>query len=272
MFYQEHNVPTQLAPYIRCYWTLKTQVPKGLNTSQRFLSEGLEFTFNMAEPVDIENSHGAAKTITAAGITGPMIQPMRLKPTGDINLLGICFKPGGNYPFFKIPAHELTDQYPEVQDFWGSEGIRFVDHVHNDLLSTESRIKAISGYLSGLLGKNPKDDITISSAIEFIKYYKGIISVDELARYLSISCRHLERKFRERIGISPKQICRNIRFKHTYKKIKASRGHNWVDMALSCGYYDQAHLINDFKDFTGTTPTEHFNSTDVRPDFFTANF
>ena len=56
LVYREHNVPTQLAPYIRCYWTLETQVPKGLNTGQRFLSEGLEFTFNLAEPVDIENS------------------------------------------------------------------------------------------------------------------------------------------------------------------------------------------------------------------------
>lgn len=253
---------------------MEAEAPPGPHSGQgqRFLTEGLEFTFNLADPIDIENNNGAIKTMAESGITGPMIRPMRLRPTGAVNLFGICFRPGGSYPFFKIPAHEMVDQSPDVSDFWGSEGRNFVDHVHNDCLTTESRIEAISAHLWNLLGKNSRDDAAVNAAIEFIDYFKGRISVHGLARYLGMSCRNLERKFKERIGMTPKQLCRNIRFKHTYKSIEASPRDNWVDLALACGYYDQAHLINEFRYFTGTSPAEFFKPSSLMPDFFTANF
>ena len=210
--------------------------------------------------------------MVASGITGPMIRPMRLKPSGTLNLFGICFRPGGGYPFFKIPAHELADQFPDVGDLWGSTGNRFVDRIQNDCLTAESRIEAISVYLLHLLDKNLRDDATVKAAIDVIDCFKGSISIEDLASYLGMSCRHLERRFRERIGMTPKQLCRNTRFKHAYKQIEASHRENWVDMALTCGYYDQAHLINEFRYFTGTSPGEFFKSSSPSPDFFTANF
>jgi AraC-like DNA-binding protein len=274
MFFREHHTPPCLAPYIRSFWTLEAEPPPGPNSSQgqRFLAEGLEFTFNLADPIDIENNNGAVKTMAESGITGPMIRPMRLRPTGAVNLFGICFRPGGSYPFFKIPAHELADQFPDVSDLWGSEGYKFVDRIQNDCLTTQARIEAISVYLLHLLEKKLSDDAAINAAIEVIDCFKGRISVDDLARYLGMSCRHLERKFKERIGMTPKQLCRNTRFKHAYKQIEASDRDNWVDMALTCGYYDQAHLINEFRYFTGTSPAEFFKSSSAVPDFFTANF
>ncbi len=253
---------------------MEVDAPPGPHSGkgQRFLTEGLEFTFNMADPIDIESSDGAVKTVAESGITGPMIRPMRLSPTGAVNLFGICFRPGGSYPFFKIPAHELVDQSPDVSDLWGSEGCKFVDRIQNDCLTTQSRIEAISVYLLHLLRKNLRDDAAINAAIEVIDSFKGRISVDDLARCLGMSCRHLERRFKERIGMTPKQLCRNTRFKHAYKQIEASHQENWVDMALTCGYYDQAHLINEFRYFTGTSPAEFFKSSSPVPDFFTANF
>lgn len=250
------------------------QAPPGPHSSpgQRFLTEGLEFTFNLAEPIDMENSDGAVKTMAASGITGPMIRPMRMRPTGAVKLFGICFRPGGSYPFFKVPAHELVDQLPDVSDIWGSEGRRFVDRIQNDCRTTQSRIEAISVYLLHLLRQKLRDDAAINAAIEAIDGFKGRISVEDLARYLGMSCRHLERRFKERIGITPKQLCRNTRFKHAYKQMEASHRENWVDTALACGYYDQAHLINEFRYFTGTSPAEFFKPSSPGPDFFTANF
>ncbi len=253
---------------------MEVVAPPGPHTGQgqRFLTEGLEFTFNLADPIDIENNSGAVKTMIGSGITGPMIRPMRLRPCGDMNLFGICFRPGGSYPFFKIPAHELTDQAPDVSDLWGSEGGRFVDRIQNDCLTTQSRIETVSDYLLHLLHRSLRDDHAINAAIGLIDCLKGCISVDSLARYLGMSCRHLERKFKERIGMTPKQLCRSTRFKYAYKQIEASHRNNWVDMALACGYYDQAHLINEFRYFTGTSPAEFFKSSSPVPDFFTANF
>jgi AraC-like DNA-binding protein len=274
MFFREHHTSPRLAPYIRSFWTLEAEAPLGPNAGQglRFLAEGLEFTFNLADPIDIESNNGAVKTMVASGITGPMIRPMKLKPSGAVNLFGICFRPGGSYPFFKIPAHELVDQFPDVSDLWGSAGCKFVDRIQNDCLTPESRIETISAYLLHLLDKNLRDDTTIKAAIDIIECFKGRIFVDDLARHLGMSCRHLERKFKERIGMTPKQLCRNARFKHAYKQIEASQRKKWADMALTCGYYDQAHMINEFRYFTGASPAEFFKPSSPVPDFFTANF
>lgn len=77
---------------------------------------------------------------------------------------------------------------------------------------------------------------------------------------------------KERIGVTPKQLCRNIRFMNVYKNIETSPYIDLADVALSCGYYDQAHLINEFEHFTETSPTEYFKTSSYGPDFFTANF
>lgn len=272
MIYREHQPPPCLKPYIRCYWTMEAETPPVTNSGQRLLTEGLEFTINLAAPIEIINSDGLAKNMLETGITGPMTRPMRLRSNGPVNLFGICFRPGGGYPFFKTPAYELVNQYPDVGDLWGAEGDSFVERIQNDCLTIKSRIEAINVYLSNLLKKNHRDDTAINAAIEAIEHHKGRITIDQLARYLGMSCRHLERRFKERIGVTPKQLCRNIRFKNVYKNIETSPHVDWADLALSCGYYDQAHLINEFKHFTGTSPDDYFKTSPFGKDFFTANF
>jgi AraC-like DNA-binding protein len=272
MLYREHRPAPCLKPYIRCYWTIETKTPPVTNSGQRLLAEGLEFTFNLAAPIEFVNGDGFVRTMLEAGITGPMTRPMRLRSTAPMNLFGICFRPGGGHPFFKTPANELVDQCPDVGDLWGAEGRRFVERIQNDCRTTKSRIETINIYLSNLLEKNSRDDTAISRAIEAIEHAKGRITIDQLARCLGISYRHLERKFKERVGITPKQLCRNMRFKHVYKNIETLLHINWADVALSSGYYDQAHLINEFKYFTGTSPAEYFETSSYDPDFFTANF
>jgi AraC-like DNA-binding protein len=122
------------------------------------------------------------------------------------------------------------------------------------------------------LESNRRDDHLTQEAIETIEISKGRITIEQLSRQLGLSRRHLTRKFKERIGITPKQLCRNIRFKKVYRLIETAPDCNWADVALTCGYYDQSHLINEFKHFTGISPDAYFFSSRHAPDFFTANF
>jgi AraC-like DNA-binding protein len=63
-----------------------------------------------------------------------------------------------------------------------------------------------------------------------------------------------------------------MRFKQVYKLIETSTDSSWADVAVACGYYDQSHLINEFRHFTGSSPDAYFFSPSQGPDFFTANF
>jgi AraC-like DNA-binding protein len=93
---------------------------------------------------------------------------------------------------------------------------------------------------------------------------------------LGISSRQLERRFKSRVGLLPKLFCRMQRFQRVFQEIDEDRP-NWVEAAMSCGYYDQAHLIRDFRDFSGKTPdilmagsdlARHFVSNPGVSDFY----
>ena len=272
MFFREYQPPLCLKPFVRYYWSLQLSSPPTSPAGQRLLTESFEFMFNLAAPIEIINCDGRIRRISETGITGPMSRPMRMRPTGPIHLFGICFRPGGGYPFFKYPAHELVDQYPDVDDLWGAREHNFTDHIQNDCRSAQSCIEAVNAYLVHRLESNFRDDRVTQRAIEIIENCKGRISIERLARRLGLSRRHLTRKFKERIGITPKQLCRNIRFKQVYKLIETSSDNTWADAAVACGYYDQSHLIHEFRHFTGSSPDAYFFSPSHEPDFFTANF
>lgn len=272
MLFREYQPPSCLKPYVRYYWTLQLNPLPASHSGQRLLTESFELTFNLAAPIEIINCDGQIKNISATGIIGPMSRPMRMISTGPVNLFGVCFRPGGGYPFFQYPTHELVNQNSDVDDLWGVRGRVFVEQIQNDCSTTQSRIETVNAYLTNRLKSNFRDDVVTQKAIEIIDSCKGRITIDQLARHLGLSCRHLTRIFRERIGMTPKQLCRNTRFKQVYKVIENSSHHNWVDVALACGYYDQSHFINEFKHFTGSSPDAYFFSSPHGPDFFTANF
>jgi len=70
----------------------------------------------------------------------------------------------------------------------------------------------------------------------------------------------------------PKQLCRSLRFKHVFKRLSASKVESNAELALACGYYDQSHLIKDFKYYTGKSPTAFFRTQEAGATFFSENF
>jgi transcriptional regulator GlxA family with amidase domain len=101
---------------------------------------------------------------------------------------------------------------------------------------------------------------------------KGQINIDRLATLIGMSGRHLERRFKEQVGMSPKQLCRNLRFKNIFRHLAAYPADSWVSTALACGYHDQAHMIHDFRRFTGTSPAAYFSKPQATDRYFMGNF
>ena len=85
-----------------------------------------------------------------------------------------------------------------------------------------------------------------------------------------ISPRQLERRFKRQVGIGPKLFCRIQRFQRVFREIES--GGNWVQAALACGYYDQAHLVRDMRQFSGETPTALVEGRRAGPPFPVGNF
>jgi AraC-like DNA-binding protein len=242
------------------------------DTAQQVLTEGVELCFNLGDPVKLEMEHSSPKPVENVSISGPLTKPMKLIANGRIDIFGVCFRPGGAYAFFTYPAHEMTNGFSDAQEIWGAKGAGLVERFYNSCLKTQHRIDYLDRYFLHRLSENSRQDDCVAAAIRAIESHKGMISVDFVARKVGVSSRHLERKFKERVGLSPKQLCRSLRFKHfVSSKIQKPEG-SWLDTALDCGYYDQAHMINDFKHYTGLSPSAYFENPTSIPPFFTANF
>ena len=267
--FQPHHA---LDKFIRYYWRLKVSRLPVSDMAQQILAEGVELSFNLGDTVQVAMEDSTPKKVETVSISGPLTNPMRLIAGGRIDLFGVCFRPGGAYAFFPYPAHEMTNGFSDAQEMWGPKGAGLVERFYNSCRTSQQRIDYLDRYFLKRLTQSSQQDKRISAAIKTIESHKGHISIEYVAKQAGVSSRHLERKFKERVGLSPKQLCRSLRFKHFVSSKIKNPENSWLDTALDCGYYDQAHMINDFKQYAGLSPSAYFeNPVSITP-FFTANF
>jgi AraC-like DNA-binding protein len=197
-----------------------------------------------------------------------MDRHLLIEPTGRIDLLGVRFRPDGAYPFLKLPSQELTGSIASL-DQVSAKLDREIDSRVQDSVSIPERIASMEKILVRQLDGVEGPDVVLRGAIEMILRTSGQISIDALADRLGVSGRQLERKFRQRVGIEPKLLCRIIRFQEIFQALERSEEGRWLSAALDCGYYDQAHFIRDFKRFSGLCPSSYFRESPMLAHYFT---
>ena len=103
------------------------------------------------------------------------------------------------------------------------------------------------------------------------RFEQGSIAISNLSHTLNTSERSLERIFRERVGLSPKKFARIVRFQNILRTIENVPDSKMLDAALTFGYFDQSHMIRDFREFSGKSPQDYFNQTHRLSALFTAS-
>jgi AraC-like DNA-binding protein len=271
MHYQEYTPHPALTPYVKCYWCLVLAGWKDAAGRQRFLAEGVEVSFNLGGPVSIAAGDRPPRAAQGVSLSGPMTRPMVLRHAGALDLLGVCFRPGGAYPFLSYPASELVDACAGLDDLLGSAGLQLADRIRNSATARE-RVAALDEFFLARLGGARRDDVRVRRALGSIESLGGRVSVDQLARLAGLSSRQLERRFKECVGIPPKQLCCSLRFKNVFKCLTRHPAEQWASVAAACGYYDQSHMINEFRRFTGASPAAYFERPPGQDGFFVGNF
>jgi AraC-like DNA-binding protein len=118
--------------------------------------------------------------------------------------------------------------------------------------TARERIRLVEAELLRRLA--PPPDRTVPAIADHILRRGGATSVARLSAACGFTRQHLARKFRHALGVSPKLFCRLVRFQNALTRAVTSPPDSWAAAALELGYYDQAHLIAEFKEFTGFTP------------------
>jgi AraC-like DNA-binding protein len=156
--------------------------------------------------------------------------------------------------FLGVPAVELTDQVVALEDLWGA-GSRELQVRLDEARSPAERLSILAASVRAPAPPpNP-----VQRALEVLTLSRGDIDLQWVARQAGMSDRQFRRRCLEESGLAPKQLCRVLRFRHACEL--GRRGLPWGLIAAEAGYFDQAHLIRDFREFTGATPMSVFSNT-----------
>jgi len=235
MSYAEFLPDKSLRPFIECYWIHSNNLLPHI-----VLPDGcIDIVFNEA----------------TGFVVGTMTTPIIVEPLGDF--VGVRFRSGKASTFLDFDASELTDQKTELRNVAGRDGSALVESLFDAKNFTE-KIKLLNKNLS--LWFRDKNNGNVDYVIRKIMESQGNVSINSICHSLDLSRQHLAQLFQEFVGIRPKQFARVIRFQALLKNVGQSPKINWADEAAMLGYYDQAHLISDFRQFSGTSP-EKFTTT-----------
>jgi AraC-like DNA-binding protein len=151
--------------------------------------------------------------------------------------------------------HELANRVVELDDIFGAEARTLVEQLRN-APSWARRFELIDAFLLERLAASNPVSREVAWAWDRLASSHGGASIGALSVELGWSRRRLIEQFREHAGLPPKTVARLMRFNRALKLVQAPGARRWVDVAYAAGYYDQAHMIRDFRQFAGATPTE----------------
>lgn len=168
------------------------------------------------------------------------------------SMMAIHFKPGAGHAFVDVPLEELTDQTVSLDNLWGAATATF----HEQLVEAgtpEEKLQLVTTHLRRKLNPRTEHPAVAYALREFMRP-ENPPSVAEIREATGLSHKRFIKLFRNQTGASPKFFQRICRFKLLIDALTRCREPDWADMAVACGYYDQAHFNHDFHHFSGINP------------------
>jgi AraC-like DNA-binding protein len=177
------------------------------------------------------------------------------------SMIGVHFKPAGVAAFLGLPAGELRNQVVELDAIWGTE----VWHFRDQLLEATrpgAKFRVLERLLLKRLNKVRRaadGEQPVTRALQRFMAEPHVHRVGDVADEVGMSHKHFIEMFRRRVGVTPKLFCRIQRFQKVLGQINNRTTVEWADVAFDCGYFDQAHFVNDFQAFAGINPTAYLS-------------
>ena len=172
------------------------------------------------------------------------------------SMLGVHFKPGGAFPILGALASELTDAHANLEDLWGRAALELRERLCT-VSTYRERFQVMEEILTHRVRRSQKGHPAVPIALRLLGASGTGALVRDIAREVGISQRRFSQVFATQVGLSPKLFSRILRFQRVRTLAHRTEKLDWAQLASTCGYFDQSHLINDFREFSGFSPTEY---------------
>jgi AraC-like DNA-binding protein len=173
------------------------------------------------------------------------------------HVMGVVFRPAGARSFFEEPALDFYDRSVPLALVWGPQSSQLVDRLRSET-SARRRLAILEAALVEIRSKSDGRRLTVHPAVGYaLRAFQNSSptkSVADLSREVGWSRRWFCQAFGESVGMTPKRYGRLLRFQNVVRQVASGRRVDWADLAVSCGFADQAHLAHEFRAFSGLSP------------------
>jgi AraC-like DNA-binding protein len=251
-----------LAKHVHLFWHVSGRA--NYLRDRRLPTGNAHLLFNLgaAPTLFAREPGGPARAFPTCWIAGQSERFIETGSHGETVLLGAQFHSHGAYCLLRLAQHELADQVIELEALAGDHVLGLRQRLL-DVSSPQARFALLEHWLLDLLDTGAAVHPAIVEASRRITATHGRIALPALSRHTGFSREHLIRRFREQVGLTPKAYANIVRFNRALELARGSRA-TWAEIAHDCGYYDQAHLVHDFRRFAGRAPGTLLR--DARPD------
>lgn len=226
----------------------------------RFLPDGnVELVVDLTGfPKNVYDNETLAvkQAFSKAWISGLRKEFISIHAGQDAEMFIIRFRKGAARAIVGLPLTELTEQVIEGGLVFGRP-VLLLREALMEAGSPEAKMAVAERHLLAMAGVNLQPNPFVEYAVGQILLHPGQLSLENLSQKVGYSQKHLIQLFKEQVGLPPKAFMRIIRFQRAIKEIEQRGDIQWSHLALDCGYFDQAHFIRDFKQFSGFTPEDY---------------
>jgi len=251
--YVEHRPGPELRPHVECLW-LASDPRARPRTPERVVPDGCpELIVHLADC--FARQRGSRFVVQPrAFLAGTLTRPWLLRAGRRVLTLGVRFRPGAVTAVLPVSMPEAADRETRLAAIVGAAAAKALGRALRTARSEAARFAAAEEWLVGRLAvARPRGD-GASASVRLLLEARGAARIDDVARALGWTRRRLERTFTRELGIRPKLFARIVRLNAVLGGMGDLERASAVDMALAAGYFDQAHLLRDFRGLAGRTP------------------
>lgn len=258
MLYLSYTPRPPLNEFVERMWLVSGgQAPR----RERILPSGTsELVINLLQDrirIDRTMLREEAQTFSGVVVSGAYSAAFVIDSMQHAAMMGVHFRPAGAFAVLGVPSGELTDAHADLAALWGDGAARELRERLCTAIAHRARFHYLERVLIERLATNARLHPAVPLALDGFGSNGSGSPVRDVVRRTGLSHRRFLTVFRSAVGLAPKEFCRILRFQHVHALAQRTGRINWTQLALTCGFCDQSHLVNEFRRLSGVTPTQY---------------
>lgn len=263
------HFPQSLSPFVKSFWFLEVSDFCDSFYEEEIIPDGHhEIIFHLNNlPARRKTENNGWLNEPKAFLASQTLKPYGLQLPPGSKLYGIRFYPHTFFNFLKFPIINLTDKILSLNDV--TDAGSFWNCITDDPQKTFSNFEKLLAERISMLDFHTNSFAYVNAAVSEIFRHNGNVSVENLIKKTGVSTKYLDELFKNRVGLTPKTLCRIIKLNNfiAYKNNNPEK--NLTECCYEIDYYDQSHLIKSFYEFTNGSPKTFFRDNNHINEIFT---